>query len=58
MVGDGQMLWSWQQVKGQKDLMVVTIAIGLLPHGEVERNGSGVELQTLEYENPGSNPGC
>ena len=22
----------------------------------VERNGSGVELQTLDYENPGSNP--
>ena len=22
----------------------------------VERNGSGVELQTLGYENPGSNP--
>ena len=24
----------------------------------VERSGSGVELQTLDYENPGSNPGC
>ena len=24
----------------------------------VERNGSGVELRTLDYENPGSNPGC
>ena len=22
----------------------------------VERNGSGVELRTLDYENPGSNP--
>ena len=25
---------------------------------EVEHNGSGVELQTLDYENLGSNPGC
>ena len=24
----------------------------------VERSGSGVELRTLDYENPGSNPGC
>ena len=24
----------------------------------VERSGSGVELRTLGYENPGSNPGC
>ena len=24
----------------------------------VERNGSGVELRTLYYENPASNPGC
>ena len=24
----------------------------------VECNGSGVELRTLDYENPGSNPGC
>ena len=24
----------------------------------VERHGSGVELRTLDYENPGSNPGC
>ena len=24
----------------------------------IERNGSGVELRTLDYENPGSNPGC
>ena len=24
----------------------------------VEHSGSGVELQTLDYENPGSNPGC
>ena len=24
----------------------------------VERSGSGVELQTLDYENPGSNLGC
>ena len=24
----------------------------------VERNGSGVELRILNYENPGSNPGC
>ena len=22
------------------------------------RSGSGVELRTLDYENPGSNPGC
>ena len=28
-------------------------------HGRlVERSGSGVELPTLDYENPGSNPGC
>ena len=25
-------------------------------HATVERNGSGVELLTLDYENPGSNP--
>ena len=24
----------------------------------VERSGSGVELRTLDYENPGSSPGC
>ena len=24
----------------------------------VKRNGTGVELQTLDYENPGSNPDC
>ena len=24
----------------------------------VERNGSGVEVRTLDYENPSSNPGC
>ena len=24
----------------------------------VEHSGSGVELGTLDYENPGSNPGC
>ena len=24
----------------------------------VERSGSGVDLRTLDYENPGSNPGC
>ena len=24
----------------------------------VERHGSGVALWTLDYENPGSNPGC
>ena len=24
----------------------------------VEHSGSGVELRTLDYENPGSNPGC
>ena len=24
----------------------------------VERNGSEVELRILDYENPGSNPGC
>ena len=23
-----------------------------------ERHGSGVALRTLDYENPGSNPGC
>ena len=26
--------------------------------GLVERSGSGVELRTLDYENPGLNPGC
>ena len=29
-----------------------------LVYVHVERSGSGVELQTLDYENPGSNPGC
>ena len=24
----------------------------------VERSGSGVALRSLDYENPGSNPGC
>ena len=24
----------------------------------LEHSGSGVELRTLDYENPGSNPGC
>ena len=27
-------------------------------HCSVERSGSGVELRTLDYENPGSNSGC
>ena len=34
-------------------LVVVVVLIILL-----ERSGSGVELRTLDYENPGSNPGC
>ena len=25
---------------------------------QLQRSGSGVELRTLDYENPGSNPGC
>ena len=25
---------------------------------DVERHGSGLALRTLDYENPGSNPGC
>ena len=29
-----------------------------LSRDHVERSGSGVELRTLNYENPGSNPGC
>ena len=29
-----------------------------LSRDRVERSGSGVELRTLDYENPGSNPGC
>ena len=24
----------------------------------IERSGSGVELRTVDYANPGSNPGC
>ena len=24
----------------------------------VDHSGSGVELRTLDFENPGSNPGC
>ena len=28
------------------------------PTRRVERSGSGVDLRTLNYENPGSNPGC
>ena len=27
-------------------------------HLTPERSGSGVELRTLDYENPGSNPSC
>ena len=27
-----------------------------MPLPYVERSGSGVKLQTLDYENPGSNP--
>ena len=27
-------------------------------HMTPKRSGSGVELRTLDYENPGSNPGC
>ena len=32
----------------------------VVPYKEpfVERSGSGVELRTLDYENPRSNPGC
>ena len=30
----------------------------LLLHYFVESSGSGVGLRTLDYENPGSNPGC
>ena len=26
-------------------------------HSDIERSDSGVELRTLDYENPGSNPG-
>ena len=27
-------------------------------YAAVESSGSGVEFRTLDYENPGSNPGC
>ena len=27
-------------------------------HMTPKHSGSGVELRTLDYENPGSNPGC
>ena len=29
-----------------------------IPRERLERSGSRVELRTLDYENPGSNPGC
>ena len=35
--------------------MPITISASI---SKVERSGSGVELRTLDYENPGSNPGC
>ena len=33
---------------------VVIVSVVVRP--VVERNGSGVELRALDYENPGSNP--
>ena len=34
-------------------------SLGEFPgHSFVEHSGSGLELRTLDYENPGSNPGC
>ena len=38
--------------KVNTNILTRAIAVG------VERSGSGVELRTLDYENPGSNPGC
>ena len=32
------------------------LSLGLVLGLVLERNGSGVELRTLDYENPGSNP--
>ena len=32
------------------------MTVSMLPIYFVERNGSGIELQNIDYENPGSNP--
>ena len=37
-------------------LVVANIPCGKHNYLNVERSGSGVELWTLDYENPGSNP--
>ena len=40
-------------------LIIMTCALCLMPPFIfAERHGSGVALRTLDYENPGSNPGC
>ena len=41
---------SSQMLQTQTDSVSITL------HNYVKRNGSGVELQTLYYEDPGSNP--
>ena len=42
----------------EKKVFVIMIIFSLIQQIIfVERNGSGVELRTLDYENPGSNPG-
>ena len=35
---------------------IIEITVILRTIHFIERNGSGVELRTLDYENPGSNP--
>ena len=41
----------------QKHLCELVVSL-LWPIITVERIGSGVELRTIDYENPGLNPGC
>ena len=41
---------------GPKCVRAVSGGSRVIGCGDVERNGSGVELRTLDYEKPGSNP--
>ena len=52
--------WSRSKVCNVIHVEIITGHICHYPVREIdiERSGSGVELRTLDYESPGSNPGC
>ena len=57
---DSSLKRSFMRSRNCGDLLysVIKDSIAIIERKFVERSGSGVELRTLDYENPGSNPCC